>query len=94
MSRCCTKGIDRMRLLRNLWYAACLSKGETAQRWSKRRALEDLQRNMYAERVCGVSLKLQLFAGTDVDPTNYNQMHGHGRFEQVVAFIRGYEKAQ
>ena len=94
MSKCCTKGIDRVRLLRDAWFAACLSKGMGINKWNKMRAIADLQSNGYAERICGISLKLQIFDGDLVDATNYNQMHGEGRFEQVVTFIRDHATAQ
>ena len=93
MSECYIEGIDRMQLLRNAWYAACLSKGVGTNKWNTARAIADLQLNGYAERIIGVSLKLHLFKGATVDAKNYNQMHGEGRFEQVVQFIRCHAKA-
>ena len=88
MTLCCTVGIDRMALLRELWHAACLSQGVGRCRWRRNRAIRDLHVNGYAERICGMSLKVQLFDGDLVDATNYNQMHGDGRFEQVVMRFR------
>ena len=69
-----------MALLRELWYGV----HQCRRCWSHEQAIKDLWANGYAERVCGVSLKVQLFHGPYVDPTNYNALHGEGKFEQIV----------
>lgn len=69
-----------MALLRELWYGAHQYRGS----WSHAQAIKDLWANGYAERVCGASLKVQLFQGSHVDPRNYNALYGKGKFEQIV----------
>tara|TARA_B100000925_G_scaffold142759_1_gene106962 strand:+ start:467 stop:766 length:300 start_codon:yes stop_codon:yes gene_type:complete len=78
--------VDRMHLLRNLWFSACLSNGVDVHAWNLQRALLQLQVNGFAERICGISLKVQLFNANCVDATLYDAMYGHGRFQQVVDF--------
>ena len=78
--------VDRMHLLRNLWFSACLSNGVDVHAWNLQRALLQLQVNGFAERICGISLKVQLFNGNCVDATLYDAMYGHGRFQKVVKF--------
>ena len=86
MASVCIEHVDKMHLLRNLWFSACLSKGVDVHAWNLQRALLQLQVNGFAERVCGISLKVQLFNGNCVDATLYDAMYGHGRFQKVVNF--------
>ena len=82
MASVCIEHVDRMHLLRNLWFSACVD----VHAWNLQRALLQLQVNGFAERICGISLKVQLFNGNCVDATLYDAMYGHGRFQQVVNF--------
>ena len=86
MASVCIEHVDRMHLLRNLWFSACLSNGVDVHAWNLQRALLQLQVNGFAERICGISLKVQLFNANCVDATLYDAMYGHGRFQQVVDF--------
>ena len=86
MASVCIEHVNRVHLLRNLWFSACLSKGVDVHAWSLQRALLQLQVNGFAERICGMSLKVQLFNTNCVDATLYDAMYGHGRFQQIVDF--------
>lgn len=88
MVLCNTSGINRMVLLMELWHAACLSHGIDHLKWDYQQARKDLQPNGYAERICGISMKVQVFDGPFVDTKNYNRMHGESRFERVVIDAR------
>ena len=88
MALCDTNGVDRVALLRELWHAACLSMGVGRKRWRCRRALRDLAQNGYAERVCGISLKVQVFDGALVDSSNFDAMYGTGRMQEVVNLLK------
>ena len=71
---------DRMKLLKKLWqYARCCRQSNCT--WDTEQAKQALQINRFAESVCGVPLKVNVFTSHGwCDTRLYDEMYGKYAF--------------